>query len=186
MRRVLLLVGLLSLSGCATPLEVASITEIKPHTGSKSIDVYEPKRLTGETSVPEFAGDQLVEVRTYVHQEDKGEVEISGAACSLTASDFSASAQSPAKIRVPLYRGQSSALAVACEKPGYKRRLVTVEAIDTTRQGRLASGAGGGLIGVVAVAAIDAMADNSKNDWRYPVARIVLEPEENAAVAGSR
>ena len=36
--------------------------------------------------------------------------------------------------------------------------------------------AGGGLIGLVAVSAIDAVSDNSKNEWRYPLARVVLEP----------
>jgi len=27
------------------------------------------------------------------------------------------------------------------------------------------------------VAAVDAAADNSKNDWRYPVARVLLEAD---------
>jgi hypothetical protein len=91
--------------------------------------------------------------------------------------------RSPGKVRVPLYRAQSSPLAVTCEMPGHKKKMVTVSAFDITRQGRLASGANGGLIGVVAVAAIDAMADNSKNDWRYPVARVELEPETAGKIA---
>ena len=105
LRRLPLLIGLAMLAaGCAKPLEVSNITEIKPHTGSKGLDVYEPKRQAGQSAVPEFAGDQLVEVRTYTYKEDSGEVEIAGATCSLSAADYSATMQTPAKVRVPLYR----------------------------------------------------------------------------------
>ena len=176
MYRLSLLLVMVVLGGCAAPgLEVASVTEIRSTTGSRGIDVYEPKRRTG-SSVPEFAGDQLVEVRTYKNTE-QGEVELAGATCSLSASGFSASMQTPAKVRVPLYREHSSSLAVTCEMQGYQRRMVTVAPYDATRASRLASSGSGGLIGVVVVAAIDASADNSKNDWRYPVARVLLEPD---------
>ncbi|SRR5258706_731233 len=180
LRRLLLLAGLTVLGGCATPLEVSNVTEIRSNTGSKEIDVYAPKRKSDQTAVPEFAGDQLVEVRTYATKDDGAEIEIAGASCSLSAADFSATMQSPAKVRVPLYRGQSSALAVSCEMPGYKKKLITVAPIDVTRQSRYSGAGSGGLIGVVAVAAIDSMADNSKNDWRYPIARVVLERDDPA------
>ena len=36
-----------ALAACAKPLEVASITDIAPKTGSKSIDVHEPRRMSG-------------------------------------------------------------------------------------------------------------------------------------------
>lgn len=165
----------LGLAGCAKPLEVGSITEIKSSTGSRSIDVHEPKRLAGQAAVPEFAGDQLLEVRTYTNKSD-GQVEIPGAACTLSAADYSATMQTPARVRVPLYRGQSSTLAVACELAGYQKRMITVAPIDLTRSQRLSTGVNGGLIGVVAVSAIDALSDNSKNEWRYPLASVVLEP----------
>ena len=106
------------LGGCAAPLAVNSVTDIRSSTGSRGIDVYETKRRT-DSSVPEFAGDQLVEVRTF-QNSDHGEVEMDGAACSLAATGFSATMTSPAKVRVPLYRGQSSTLAVTCQKPGSK------------------------------------------------------------------
>lgn len=178
-RLSLLVIGLACLGGCAQPLAVANVTDIKSHTGNRGIDVYEQQRRAG-ASVPEFAGDQLVEVRTYKRTEESGEVEMAGASCSLSAAGFSATMQSPAKVRVPLYRGQSSTLAVTCEMPGYQKQLVTVDPFDATRSQRYASSSGGGLIGVVVVAAVDAMADNSKNEWRYPVARVVLEPNPSA------
>ena len=186
LRRLSLLVGLALLAGCAKPLEVASVTEIRSHTGSKGLDVYEPKRQAGQSAVPEFAGDQLVEVRTYTYKDDSGEAEIAGASCSLSAADFSATMQTPAKVRVPLYRGQSSTLAIACEMPGYKKRMVTISPFDATRNARYSAGAGSGLIGFVAVTAIDALADNTKNEWRYPLARVVLERDTPEKVASTR
>ena len=173
--------GLVLFTGCAKPLEVASITEIKSTTGSRGIDVHEPKRANGQSTVPEFAGDQLLEVRTFASKPDSGEIEVAGATCTLSAADFNATMQTPAKVRVPLYRGQSSTLAVACEMPGYARRMVTIAAYDATRQQRYAGGANGGLMGVVAIGAIDAFSDNTRNDWRYPPVRISLEPEPTKA-----
>lgn len=169
------------MAACAKPLEVASITDVKSKTGSKGIDVHEPRRLSGAQGVPDFAGDQLLEVRTYVQTDSEGHKEMPGASCTVSAADFSATATTPAKVRVPLYRAQSSQLAVACEMPGYKKRMVTIAAIDETRNQRLGSGANGGLIGVLAVAAVDAMADNTKNEWKYPLAKVTLEPEGKPA-----
>ncbi len=185
MYRLLLLLVLAVLGGCAKPgLEVASVTEIRSSTGSGEIDVYEPKRRAGD-AVPEFAGEQLVVVATYKNT-DEGEVEMAGATCSLSATGFSASMRSPAKVRVPLYRGQSSTLAVTCEMPGYKKRMVTVAPYDATRERRLSSSVGGGVIGVLTVATVDALADNSKNEWRYPPARVVLEPNASEKVIDGR
>jgi hypothetical protein len=168
------------LAACAKPLEVASITDVQSKTGSKGIDVHEPRRAKGQSGVPDFAGDQLLEVRTYEVRNGEGQVEFPGASCTVAAADFAATATTPAKVRVPLYRGQSSQLAVSCEMPGFQKRLATVAAQDETRNQRLGSGANGGLIGVALVAAVDAMSDNSKNDWRYPTAQVVMEREGRA------
>lgn len=144
------------------------------------------RRAQGDAAAPAFAGDQLVEVRSYVYKDDAGEVEVPGAQCQLSAADFKADMTTPAKVRVPLYRGQSSTLAVACEMPGYKRSMIAVAPMDVTRQGRLASGVGAALLGVVAVAAIDAMSDSSQNDWRYPLARVVLDKEAPSRVSAAQ
>ena len=169
-------IAALLLAACAKPLEVASITEIQPKNGAKGIDIYEPRRRAGDALAPEFAGDQLLEVRTYTYKDGQGEIEVPGASCTVSAAEFSATTRTPAKVRVPIYRAQSSQLAVQCEMDGFQKRMVTVAAFDVTRSQRMASSGGGGLIGIVAVAAVDALADNSKNNWAYPVARVVLEP----------
>lgn len=186
MRHFPLFFALVLLGGCATPLEVANVTDIRPTNGSRGIDVHEPRRAAGQSGVPEFAGDQLVEVRSFVHPENGGQVEVAGASCTLSAAEFSATMPTPAKVRVPLYRGQSSSLAVACEMPGYRRKMVTIDALDVTRQQRLSTGASGGVIGVVAAMAVDGMSDNTKNVWQYPLVRVVLEKDEPApATVGS-
>lgn len=161
-------------------MEVASITEIKPAEPAAGLDVYAARRGRGE-QVPEFAGDQVLEVRTYEEKSDQGRTELAGAQCTVKASNFSADTATPAKVRVPLYRGQSSTLSVSCHKPGYKSRMVEAAPFDATRNARYSSGASGGLIGVAVVAAFDAVSDNSKNDWRYAPVQIVLESETTAA-----
>ena len=186
LRHIPLFIAFAVLGGCAKPLEVASITEIRSSTGSKGIDVHEAKRQAGQSGVPEFAGDQLLEVRTYIQEDGNGEVEIAGASCQLSAADFAATMQSPAKIRVPLYRGQSSTLAVSCELPGHKKKMTTVSPVDVTRQARYSTGAGSGLLGLVAITAVDALSDNTKNEWRYQQVRVVLEREAPAKAASKR
>ncbi|MEQ8825430.1 MAG: hypothetical protein RIC14_13755 [Filomicrobium sp.] len=173
-------------AGCAAkPLEVGSITPIKPLNGASGTDVYAQQRAAG-SAVPDFGGAQLLEVRTYERLEDKGRVEMAGANCTLSAGTFEATMSTPAKVRVPLYRSQSESLAVQCAKAGYKTRLVTLKPFDHTRAQRYsnmnAAAAGGGVIGLVTTAAvagiIDATADNTKNVWNYPAAQIELEREK--------
>ena len=174
------------LAGCAAkPMEVGSITPIRPTNGASGTDIYAQQRVAG-VNVPEYGGDQLLEVRTYEYIKEKGRVEMADAACTLSAGNFSASMTTPAKVRVPLYRNQSESLAVQCEKPGYNRKMITLKAFDKTRSDRFnnmtSAGAAGGLIGVVATAAIagvvDATSDNAMNVWHYPAASIELEPEK--------
>jgi hypothetical protein len=170
-----LLGAAIALSACAKPMEVSSITEIKSTTGSRSIDVLEPKRIAGQAGVPEFAGDQIVEVRTFAFKDGEGRQEVAGATCQLSTSDYTAQLVTPAKVRVPLYRVQSAELAVSCEKPGYARKLTTVSAFDEVRAKRLGSSTGGGVLGVLVVSAVDGMSDNTKNNWKYPPVTVELE-----------
>ncbi|NOU06170.1 MAG: hypothetical protein HOO99_08310 [Hyphomicrobiaceae bacterium] len=153
------------------------MTDIKPINGAKGIDVHEHRRQAGQQGVPEFAGDQLVEVRSYANQEGSGDVEFAGATCTVSAAEFSATATTPAKVRVPLYRGQSSTLAVMCASPGFKNRSITLAPDDVTRQQRYSTGSGAGVLGLVAAVAVDGLSDNTKNEWRYPLARMVLEKD---------
>ena len=174
---LVLLVG-----ACSKPLEVAEVTNIKSKTGSSGLDVHQAARSAGQDA-PEFAGDQLAEVRAYHQVDGKGQVELAGVPCHLSTAHFEAKLTTPAKVRVPLYRGKSSDLAVSCKKPGYISRLVTVRALDITRSQRLNSGANAGLVGLLVVAAIDAASDNTKNDWKYPPVKVLLERVPNGSAS---
>jgi hypothetical protein len=176
MRRIMVLGVLLLLAGCAKPLEVGSITEIKPPPGTQGVDIYASRRAAGE-KVPDFAGDQLMEVRTFAQTEGGGSGdEFAGAQCKVSSRDFSADVTTPAKIRVPVYRAQSSPLAVQCTKDGFKPKLAEVAVFNETKAGRMQSAGNGGLIGVLMVTAINAASDETTHDFKYPVARVLMEP----------
>lgn len=160
-------------------MEVGSITEIKPSEPGVGVDVYAARRARGEP-VPQFAGDQLLEVRTYAAKDGLVAEEFAGAVCTIKSSNFSAEAVTPAKVRVPLYRDQSSTLAVSCNKDGFNPKMVDASAFDVTRSQRMASGSNGGLLGVVFVTAVDAMSDNSNNEWKYPLVRVEMTPVQTA------
>jgi hypothetical protein len=164
-------------AGCATPMEVSSISEIKATNGATGIDVHSLRRQKGE-QVPEFAGDQLLDVRTYRYEDGKGEYEFAGANCLVSGSEYQANVVTPARVRVPLYRAQSSALSVSCTKDGLEKKSIVVEAYDEVRASRLSSGANGGLIGVAIAAGADALSDNTKNAWKYRPARVVMTAVE--------
>lgn len=165
----------LALAGCAKGMEVGSITEIKAPPGSQGVDVYAAQRAAGQT-VPDFAGDQIVEVRTYfADNDDYDKGEFTGANCKLTSSNFSADFVTPAKVRVPIYRAQSSQLAVQCEKQGFKPRLVETAAVNETKQGTMAAGAGAGAIGLVTALVINAVSDEKTHNFAYPAVRIEME-----------
>jgi len=175
MRKILAVALLLALAGCAKPLEVGSITEIKPPPGTQGVDVYAGRRAAGE-KVPEFAGDQIIEVRTFAKTgEDLAGEEFPGAACKVTARDFSAEITTPAKVRVPIYRAQSSPLAVQCTKDGYKPRMIEVAAFNETKASRYTAAGGGGLVGFLVVTAVNAASDETTHDFKYPVAQVMME-----------
>jgi hypothetical protein len=178
MRKLIALGALLLLAGCAKPLEVGSITEIKPPPGTQGADVYATRRAAGE-KVPDFAGDQLMEVRTFATTSPDGGGtgdEFAGAQCKVSARDFSADVTTPAKVRVPVYRAQSSPLAVQCTKEGFQPKMTEVTAFNETKAGRYAAGGGGGLVGFLVVTAINAASDETTHDFKYPVARVNMEP----------
>lgn len=174
-----LAVAVFVLAGCAKPLEVSRVTDIRSKTSSNDIDVLSVKRAQTGSGVPEYAGNQLAEVRAYERIDGKGDVEMAGVSCHLSTPHYEADLVTPAKVRVPLYRGKSSELAVSCKRQGYISRLVTVRAIDVTRAQRLNSGANSGLLGLAVVAVIDAASDNTKNDWKYPPVKVLLERVPN-------
>jgi len=178
-----LVIGLLA--GCAAPgLEVARVTEIRPTNRASGLDVYAERRRAGD-KVPDFAGDQLVDVRTYRTQEDSDLAgdEFAGAKCSVKTRDYAADVMTPARIRVPLYRLQSSPLSVSCEHAGYQPRSVVVEVYNKTKQERYAASSGSGLAGLIVMAAINELSDETTHTFAYRPARVVMRPLAKRAPA---
>ena len=87
-------------------MEVNSITRITPTNGAQGIDVYAEQRRRGE-KVPEYAGDQLVQIRSY-RATDEGFVgkEFAGADCTVSANNF---------FRQFANSGQSARAGLSCQ-----------------------------------------------------------------------
>ena len=167
------------------------------------MDVYSARRKKGE-DVPNFAGDQVVYIRTYASakgtfgNEIAGK-EFAGANCRVKARYFSANVVTPGAIRVPVYRQYSSPVSVSCKKPGFRTQTVSLAAFNKTktdRQNGVPSSAGliVSLVGTLAVAAINAASDENTHEFIYPGARIImrsteqpkLKPKKKAAMSLGR
>ncbi len=179
-------------AGCAAkPLEVSSITKINAPAGTQGVDIYASRRQAGE-AVPAYAGDQLLDIRTYAAKEVaaaglKAGDEMPGAQCRVEASDFSADVVTPAKIRVPLYRAESSPLSISCSKPGFGSKSHVVEVYNATHAERRdmasSAGAAAGAVGVIAslliAEAVNASSDTSTNHFKYLPVKLQMEPQAN-------
>jgi len=166
-------------------MEVGSISEIRPNSGGPGVDVYATRRRAGE-KVPELAGDQILDVRTFVSAEGPfgneiaGE-EFAGARCTVKARDYSAQVTTPARLRVPIYRLESSALSVACERDAFEPRSLVLEVYNKTKADRYAAASGNGVAGLVVMAAINEMSDETKHEFAYPSARVIMTPRQTTA-----
>jgi hypothetical protein len=169
-------VGLLA--GCGAPgLEVARVTDIRPSNKAAGLDVYAERRRAGD-KVPDFSGDQLVDVRSYREREESGysDEEFAGAKCAVKARDYAADVVTPARIRVPLYRQESSPLSVSCQHPDYQPRSIVLDVYNKTKQDNYAAASGNGLVGLLVMAAINEMSDEKGHTFAYPIARLVMKP----------
>ena len=181
MRRFVLMgIVATSLAACAKPLEVGTISEIRSDHGAPGIDVYAARRRAGE-KVPDLAGDQLLDVRSYVAEPgplggDMRGDEFPGARCVIRGRDFSAEAVTPARVRVPIYRLESSSLSVSCQHPDFGAKSVALDIYNKTKADRYAASSQGGLAGLVVMTAINEMSDETKHEFAYPLARVLMTP----------
>jgi hypothetical protein len=176
-RSLIIGLGLLFVAGCASkPLEVDRITPISAKNGSSTLDLYAKQRNAGE-AVPEFAGDQIIDVRTYTATKNGGQgKEFAGAKCEVEARDFTATATSPAKVRVPNFRAESSDLSIRCEHPDYHSKLITSGVFNKTKSDRLNAGSHAGLAGLALMAVVNGVSDDSKDNYSYAPIRVVMRP----------
>ena len=183
MRLIVLFMFVLPLAGCAAKaLPVTSISEIKPATGARGVDVYAPQRARGE-KVPEFAGEQLLEIRTYRADDNKFSgrgKEIAGADCKIKTGTFSARVKTPAKLRVPVYRAQSAPISATCSLAGYKPNTAVASVYNKTKSDRMSSAGSAGALGILTIALVNAASNEATHDFRYYPLAVVLQPIASA------
>ena len=175
MRLVVSIVLCLLLLGCAQKYkDVNSVSSVQLHdTSISGLDVYAKRRAKGE-SVPEFRGDQIIEVRAF-SDNSNSQNEIEGANCHVEGVGYSKTVTTPAKVRLPIYGDQSSQIIVKCSHAGYHKKQIELASFNVNHQQRLNTASGGGLAGVVFMAVVNAASDTSKDIYLYPKALVVLE-----------
>lgn len=106
--------------------------------------------------------------------------EISGVPCELIGSGFSARVVTPASVNVPVYGLRSKAIYVKCTYKGQEKD-VSLAAVNITENKAMASGAGGGLLGVIIVSAVVAGRKNKDQDeYGYNGATMVFKKGKSA------
>ena len=92
------------LSGCMKPLEITS----------EPVDFSRVKSATA----PKVVAVDTTPVRTYLKNEEDKRVEVAGAACTATSSQFRASFKSPANLRFPRTKGKPTPMTMTCKANG--------------------------------------------------------------------
>lgn len=118
-------------------------------------------------------GFAVTEVRTYV-AKDGSRDEIAGVPCTLSGSGFSGAFQSPAAVNVPVYGPRSRAIQTSCTHKG-DTKTQTLAPLNMTEQRAIASGANGGLIGALVVAAaVSGREDRESDEYGYPAVLLTV------------
>lgn len=160
------------LAGCQTAKPISmSVSAVPTAKGVQYGDALAPQRAAGE-DIPPLKGQKMVTVRTYgVAGKSDGQfasqTELEGIDCALESEGYHASVKTPAEIKVPDYGYASRPVSVHCQAPGYKTGFASVQPYDKTSAERLDAASNNGLVGIVAVALIDAATDKKKHDYNY-------------------
>lgn len=170
---------LLPLAACQTAMPISQVkTAVPTNPNVVNGDMLQAQREAG-ADIPELRGTKILTVRTfhYINSEktqNKKKVEFAGANCALESDGFTSTVTTPGQVRIPDYGYASRLVSMRCDADGYKTGFNNVAAYDATKSARTSSGAGGGLIGVVAMGLIN-VADNEKNNkFEYPVASVLM------------
>jgi len=151
-----------ALAGCAPPLPIA--------------DYVADARSPNAKITTQALRFDVITVRSFLARNRQ---ERSGARCHIFTSDqrLSAAFQTPAQVRVPLYKGTPPSIAGYCHLPSTNLAArFTLDAINQSAQknegGRLTVGSGG-----LRIDAAISLRDRSKDRYAYPARlRITLAP----------
>ncbi|WP_413206463.1 hypothetical protein [Rhodospirillum sp. A1_3_36] len=156
-----------SLGACSTPkLPLASMEEV----------TYLPGAKTPDSTVH---GSEIIEVRTLAKKPENGdhstsEIEVAGANCLVKSDHYTATLVTPAGLRVPLYGYQTPELSIECSKSGYNKTIAAWAPYNKTMMDRLNMAQGGGLLGVLVIAAYNAASDETNDEFQYHDPRVLL------------
>jgi opacity protein-like surface antigen len=138
----------------------------KVASNASGLDVYAGPRSRG-AQVPQFRGQEIVQIRTWGAVDGGARSEMIGVNCILDSGVYSAAFQTPANVLVPDYGPNSPALFVRCEN-GNTSGSITVNAVNKTAQERNASAAGTGLLGAIVIGAVnESRRNNDTDDFGY-------------------
>jgi hypothetical protein len=157
-------------AGCQTAKPIAMSVAVTPTaTNIQNGDVLAPQRRAG-LEIPPLHGTEIVTIRTYetVMEKTNGRsstIELENIGCQVQSDGYTASIKTPAEVRVPDYGYASRPISVQCNAAGYKPAFKSRMAYNKTTKRRMSGAHNGGLIGVVAVAVINAASDEKKHDF---------------------
>lgn len=159
-------------TGCQMAKPIAMSVAVTPTSPNiQNGDVLAPQRNAG-LDIPPLHGTEVVTIRTYetVMDKERGRsrtIELENIGCQVESDGYKASIKTPADVRVPDYGYASRPISVQCNAPGYRPSFKNQSAYNRTFEQRMNGAHNGGLIGVVAVAVINAASDEKKLDFGY-------------------
>ncbi|WP_458876620.1 hypothetical protein [Arenibacterium sp. CAU 1754] len=122
---------------------------------------------TAQSNVDKFSTSAFRVTR----KEGSKDVEIKGVACSIRGTGYSARVITPALVELPTYRGKTDPIQVSCSASGISVAETVQPYNETLARIRSSQSTSGGLIGVLAVAAVQgvmqAARDPSKDQFAY-------------------
>lgn len=150
-------------------------------TGAQGLDTFAAARARGQ-SVPEYKGETLLTLRSFLDTDGPGTTEFAGARCAVSSTYYSAEVTTPVQLIVPNYGKDSPVVTATCRANG--REATRSAAIvnesqrrrDEARSG-LSVGLGSGTYndGLSVGVGITFDLTNPKNDvYEYPNLNVVF------------
>lgn len=118
-------------------------------------------------NTPPVIGKSYLGVRTYLAVPDGDPVEIAGAACVVRSSQFRAEFQSPARMSMPLTRGEPKPLKLACRANGKSQQLDLPPVQIVTGVGIYTGELVTSLAATLIVGGVTTEASRNANVWGY-------------------
>ncbi|WP_299699317.1 hypothetical protein [uncultured Tateyamaria sp.] len=118
-----------------------------------------PVEVSMKTSGRQVLGFTEPTMRTFV-RKDGNQSEVVGARCTFDSAELTGSAVTPAIVRMPIFKGQPTALRVDCKAPGLSGKQTVNPVLNGTAVG--AASPAGLVVGLVTASIVAA-----QDKWSY-------------------